>query len=182
MELRRVSANTLLQDGFCPTEAKEPSSSIGGVVRGVQTLMARRIETWHNGLYNFLRSAMRCPLIAFQALSSLHLSHTVSCRVSLAHYSGAAEGSVAALAFRCRFGESGKLRLFVEGARWNFQKRFERRVIGAFHCGAQGFLYSMIARNERGIDPPHGLCLFRGRNRPSPVRLFGLPANNKGSY
>ena len=62
------------------------------------------------------------------------------------------------------------------------QQHLERRVIGTLYCGAQGFLYSMIARNERGIDPPHGLGPFRERNRPSPLRLLGLPANNRGSY
>src|SRR5437016_5492322 len=73
------------------------------------------------------------------------------------HYSGTAEGSIAPAPFRCRFGKGGKLRLIVERACEDIQQRRERRVVAAFHCGTQGFLDSMIARNELGIGTPHRL-------------------------
>src|SRR5918996_1033658 len=84
---------------------------------------------------------------------------------SLARHSGAAEGSVAPLPFWCRFGKGGKLRLIVERAREDIQQGLEMRVIAAFHCSAQGFLNSMIARNERGIGTPHGLRPYEGCHR-----------------
>ena len=61
------------------------------------------------------------------------------------------------LAFRCRFGEGGKLRLIVKRAREDIQQGLERRVIGTLYCSTQGFLNSMIARNERRIGTPHRL-------------------------
>src|SRR5918996_58456 len=84
---------------------------------------------------------------------------------SLARHSGAAEGSVAPLPFWCRFGKGGKLRLIVERAREDIQQGLERRVIAAFHRSTQGFLDSMIARNERGISTPHRLRTHQRRYR-----------------
>src|SRR5918996_6297138 len=84
---------------------------------------------------------------------------------SLARHSGAAEGSVAPLPFWCRFGKGGKLRLIVERAREDIQQGLERRVIAAFHCSSQGFLDSMIARNEGGIGTPHHLRTHQRRHR-----------------